>query len=283
MSKQKRIARGSSRQWWYEDDMDYGEGGFAGVSQAIADQQAAERIRKAIETSPAEMESRKREEELTQERLRQQWDEDLDYGEGGFAGISQAIADRQRERIDTRPTETEPSKSMPPPLPPLPSSIHLNSSGPPPLPPPSSPSGPPPLPPLPPESPETSPIIPDEMKQGIGFDKQNALLGAIMGEGSLPGMAGGAIGGAIGGPVGAMVGSGLGRVAGAVATEAWNSASVNYSKADLSSYMPGGSAHGAAMPGNDTQIVNLLQSMQSSMRRVADVGVRTTGGKPNIL
>lgn len=120
-------------------------------------------------------------------------------------------------------------------------------------------------------------------KAGGGFiSKEGALVGAVMGGGNLAATIGGAAGGALGGVPGAIVGNLVGQLAGSIGSDVMEAASIGYSKADLSAYIPEGGAS-SQMAGNDRQITGMLQSMQSSMLRVANVGVRTTGGKPNRL
>lgn len=151
---------------------------------------------------------------------------------------------------------------------------------------------PPPLPsqqPFPPAIPTevagggTAPLTPPAGGWLSGASGQNAAIGAVAGMGSIPGMAGGAIGGALGEPVGGIVGSVVGRGVGMVAETAWNAVVPQYSQADLSSYTPGGARSSPLGTGDPNQIANLLGQVVSATSRMANVGVKTTAGKPNHL
>lgn len=109
-----------------------------------------------------------------------------------------------------------------------------------------------------------------------GMSKENALLGAIMGEGSFGGMIGGGIGGAVGGAPGAVIGSTVGRLAQMIPEKIVEAASRGYSQADISSYAPaGGSARQtgmgpSALPQN---VVAMFASMTRNIDQITKAGI----------
>ena len=155
--------------------------------------------------------------------------------------------------------------------------------GPPPLP--AYPWATPPPPPGPGSSPflEAPPLSPPAGGWLSGASGQNAAIGAVAGMGSIPGMIGGAVGGAMGGPVGGIAGSVAGRAAGMVGSMIYDAAVPQYSQADLSSYTPGGARSSPLSTGDPNQIANLLGQVVSATSRMANVGIKTTSGKPNHL
>ena len=262
MSKKKAK---SETPWWQVDNLDpYGDDmDFAGVSQSASDHRADQRRIELADQERAATESAMREQDWASEWMPNAPEFEQSTPVAGMPPIPQVL---------------------PPPLPLTPeqSALLTTEDAPPPIPqvwPPPLPESQTELPPLP------NPIVDETAGAAAtgGLDKQNALLGMIMGEGSVPGMAGGAIGGAVGGAPGAVAGNMIGRGVGAIADVAWESASTAYSTADLSSYTPGSVQPSSQGMGNGQEVVALLQSMQSSMRRVAEVGVKTTGGKPDRL
>jgi len=155
---------------------------------------------------------------------------------------------------------TRPAESLPPPLPsqqPFPPAIPAEVAG----------AG------------GNTPLSPPAGGWLSGAAGQNAAIGAVAGMGSIPGMAGGALGGALGGPIGGIVGSAIGRGVGTVAEAAMS----QYSQADLSSYTPGGARSSPMSTGDPNQIANLLGQVVSATSRMANVGIKTTSGKPNHL
>ena len=113
---------------------------------------------------------------------------------------------------------------------------------------------------------------------GKKIDQQNALLGVIMGEGSIGGMIGGGIGGAIGQAPGAVVGSMVGRALEAIGREVVTAGGRGYSQADISSYAPpGGGVHqtgigGGALP---DKMVGLLAEMNRNIEQITKAGIST--------
>ena len=228
--------------WWQSND-DAGGGWFAGVSQSYADVRAL--TRKATPTAA--------------ERA------------AASAAIATHWAEDWGPRIDEWASQQiSPPRPQPPPLP--------NRITPPPLPPDLAASA----------AQDAGSLIQSEAKQlpwlqrvAAGASKENALLGAVMGGGSVPGMIGGAVGGAFGGAVGAVVGATAGQAVGAlggVVAQEWT----NYSKADISSYLPGGGRE-SVIDNNSDKILSLLSSMSTNMKRVAEVGVTTTSARPSKL
>jgi len=159
---------------------------------------------------------------------------------------------------------TRPAESLPPPLPsqqPFPPAIPAEVAG----------AG------------GNAPLSPPAGGWLSGASGQNAAIGAVAGMGSIPGMVGGAIGGAMGGPVGGIAGSVIGRGVGMMASTALDAAIPRYSQADLSSYTPGGARSSPMSTGDPNQIANLLGQVVSATSRMANVGIKTTAGKPNHL